>query len=658
MSGASKRSHEDGGHSTPLKRAHDGTNFSNLPGKTVQLLGNDFHMSFEAGHDARSTKFQRIEPRDVDKRSLHRMSTSPSHCIDHPSTSENRSELKASKDARDFKTESRENMVDNREPCIDTKLDYQVGKSECDTRDARGNEKDLRSDRSSYGDFKGIIKFERESYATSLSHPSWKDSKEHIWAKRYTEPSSEGMDSWRITRHLHNTIEVGKEQPTRVEGVSESKVDLKAEEKLREKDKKKKDDRCRDFGEWDKDKNERRGSIQIGETSHEQKELKEERELDRWERERKDVQKDKEQNDQDKDLVKRESPNPYEKETFRFMKEIPEGSVKNVDQLISSSDLKWTKDDSWKGSDRDQGDKRRERDADFGDGYGQHGKCYDKEFEDGVEGDGAMERDRDAFSYGVQPRRRMLRSRGANQASQREPRFRSRARDIDGSQGKHDVSTVVYRASECMQEILRTWREFEASHDSKSTETSQNHPTLEIRIPVEYVTSTNRQVRGAQLWGTDVYTNDSDLVAVLMHTGFCCPTSAPAPSSIHELRATIRILPPQECYTSSLRNNVRSRSWGAGIGCSFRVDRCCIVKKGGNTIDLEPRRTHISTVEPTIAPISAERTMTTRAAASVNYRARLLVTKKEGRASLSTGSRYWPARYSLSTQFRLLCLAI
>jgi len=31
-------------------------------------------------------------------------------------------------------------------------------------------------------------------------------------------------------------------------------------------------------------------------------------------------------------------------------------------------------------------------------------------------------------------------------------------------------------------------------------------------------------------------------------------------------------------YTSTLRNNVRSRAWGAGIGCSFRVERCCIVK--------------------------------------------------------------------------------
>lgn len=45
-----------------------------------------------------------------------------------------------------------------------------------------------------------------------------------------------------------------------------------------------------------------------------------------------------------------------------------------------------------------------------------------------------------------------------------------------------------------MQEILRTWREFEASPDDKTTETPQNYPTLEIRIPVEYVASTNRQV--------------------------------------------------------------------------------------------------------------------------------------------------------------------
>lgn len=35
-----------------------------------------------------------------------------------------------------------------------------------------------------------------------------------------------------------------------------------------------------------------------------------------------------------------------------------------------------------------------------------------------------------------------------------------------------------------------------------------------------------------------------------------------------------------QAYVSSLRNNVRSRAWGAAIGCSYRVERCCIVKVG------------------------------------------------------------------------------
>ncbi|WJX62420.1 hypothetical protein P8452_47419 [Trifolium repens] len=70
-------------------------------------------------------------------------------------------------------------------------------------------------------------------------------------------------------------------------------------------------------------------------------------------------------------------------------------------------------------------------------------------------------------------------------------------------------------------------------------------------------------------------------------------------------------------YISTLRNNVRSCAWGAAIGCSYRNERCCIVKKGGGTIDLEPCFTYTSTIEPTLAPVAVERTMTTRAAASV-----------------------------------------
>ncbi|CAF2355240.1 unnamed protein product [Brassica napus] len=181
-----------------------------------------------------------------------------------------------------------------------------------------------------------------------------------------------------------------------------------------------------------------------------------------------------------------------------------------------------------------------------------------------------------------------------------------------------EVPVVVYNVGECMQELIKLWKEYESSQPDKSGEFASNGPTLEVQIPAEYVTATNRRVRGGQLWGTDIYTDDSDLVAVLMHTGYCRPTSSPPPPTLQELRATIRVLPSQDYYTSKLRNNVRSRSWGAGIGCSYKVERCYILKKGGGTIELEPSLTHSS--EPTLAPMAVDKSMTTRAAASNGQR--------------------------------------
>ncbi|KAJ0502258.1 putative histone deacetylation protein Rxt3 [Helianthus annuus] len=262
-----------------------------------------------------------------------------------------------------------------------------------------------------------------------------------------------------------------------------------------------------------------------------------------------------------------------------------------------------------------------EKDADTeGERSERRNKGFDKDSDDGgADVEGSADREREGFSYGVQQRKRMLRPRGSPQVANRDPRFRSRPQDNDGSTGKSDVSTVVYRVGECMQELLNLWNGYKSSNETdKTSESSKSFPTLEIRIPAEHVTATNRQVKGGQLWGTDIYTHDSDLVAVLMHTGYCRPTASPPPPAIQELRTTVRVLPPQDCYVSTLRNNVRSRAWGAAIdsGCSFRVERCHIVKKAGGTIDLEPCLTHTSTVEPTLAPVVVERTMTTRAAAS------------------------------------------
>jgi len=46
-----------------------------------------------------------------------------------------------------------------------------------------------------------------------------------------------------------------------------------------------------------------------------------------------------------------------------------------------------------------------------------------------------------------------------------------------------------------MQEIIKLWKEFEVSQASKIGESSSGvGPTLEIRIPAEHITTTNRQV--------------------------------------------------------------------------------------------------------------------------------------------------------------------
>ncbi|KAH9753078.1 protein ENHANCED DISEASE RESISTANCE 2-like [Citrus sinensis] len=99
------------------------------------------------------------------------------------------------------------------------------------------------------------------------------------------------------------------------------------------------------------------------------------------------------------------------------------------------------------------------------------------------------------------------------------------------------------------------------------------------------------KVRGSQLWGIDIYTDDFDLVAVLMQASYYLPTASPPLSAIQELRAIIW------CYLCKI--------------------------KGGGTIDLEPYLTQSSTAEPTLAPMAVERTTTTRAATSVGLVAAL-----------------------------------
>ncbi|KAK6921450.1 Histone deacetylation protein Rxt3 [Dillenia turbinata] len=656
MSGVPKRLQDEGsipGHGVPSKHPlpHEDT----PPFASASPVNAAAHSSFELGPDARMPKVPRVESCDADRRSplntVYRVSPSLNNNDIHVENSA-ASDSRDSKDARDLKVDNRDAKPEIRELHVDPKRDLQGTKVEKDPKyESRGDDnKEIKHDREIHTDLKGDMKMEKDS----SSHLNWKESKaEYNRGKIYNETSGGGMDPWVPTRStVHGPTGLLSEERDcgeTHETVSENKFD----DKLKEKDRKRKDMKHR---EWEERDRERWNNLQPGNTGSDGKELsREERGSDRWEREKKDSLKDKERpKEREKDHIKKEAWIVPEKEALQSEKETVDTSVPMREQENAVLEQKKNKDfDDWKNADREGKDRRREKDADLeGDRPEKRVRSYDKESDDGcTDLDGGIEREREVFNYGVQQRKRMLRPRGSPQVANRDIRFRSHGQDTEGFQGKPEVSTVVYKVGECMQELIKLWKEYESSQVENNGESTNSGPTLEIRIPAEHVTATNRQLRGGQLWGTDIYTDDSDLVAVLMHTGYCRPTASPPPPAIQELRATIRVLPPQDCYISTLRNNVRSRAWGAAIGCSYRVERCCIVKKGGGTIDLEPCLTHSSTVEPTLAPVAVERTMTTRAAASVLACNAIYVTFLESFLSALGGLIAYPATFDFRMRF-------
>lgn len=58
---------------------------------------------------------------------------------------------------------------------------------------------------------------------------------------------------------------------------------------------------------------------------------------------------------------------------------------------------------------------------------------------------------------------------------------------------KNEASSIVYKVGECLQELLKSWKEFKKTQES-TEDSLENGPILEIRIPAEHVIATNRQV--------------------------------------------------------------------------------------------------------------------------------------------------------------------
>lgn len=451
MSGAPKRSHEEGVHSSSSKYPpHEDT--GSYPKLTSGVL-NEYHPPYEMGPDARMPKVPRTESRDPDRRSpmhsMYRMpsSSNDSHVDSHNVASESRLESRDSKDNRDHRIENRDSRTEARELYNDAKRDSQSAKVEKDVRfENRGDDnKEIKHDRENYNDPKNEMKMEKDGFGSASCQLNWKEPKEYHRGKRYSESPGGHVDPWHMSRgSSQGPVEIGKEGSTIEErdyvevheAVGENKVDSKGEDRFKDKDRKRKDLKHREWGDRDKERSDRRGNMQLGNSSNDGKEsVREEREAERWERERKDLSKDRERlKEREKDHTKRESWNGTDREGLHNEKELGDGSVRVPEQENPASEKKQKDFDSWKNVDREAKDRRKERDVDIeGDRPEKRSRLYDKESDDGcADGEGAAEREREVFNYGVQQGKRMLRPRGSPQVANRGPRFRSRAQENEG----------------------------------------------------------------------------------------------------------------------------------------------------------------------------------------------------------------------------------
>ncbi|KAI8969136.1 histone deacetylation protein Rxt3-domain-containing protein [Mycotypha africana] len=142
---------------------------------------------------------------------------------------------------------------------------------------------------------------------------------------------------------------------------------------------------------------------------------------------------------------------------------------------------------------------------------------------------------------------------------------------------------------------------------------------IEIRVPAKYLTYGNVKVKKRALWGTEIYTDDSDIVAMAIHSGkfepqfiestldtedpFVLAVSGKYKESCKaakklalrgkkyinrnnrlfpdfDLKVTVRVLPTLQHYASSVRHKIKSREWRKHDGMSLFVTKVEKIKRG------------------------------------------------------------------------------
>lgn len=154
---------------------------------------------------------------------------------------------------------------------------------------------------------------------------------------------------------------------------------------------------------------------------------------------------------------------------------------------------------------------------------------------------------------------------------------------------------------------------------------------MTVRIPRFYLSNKEREkiCRSRAVWGTDVYSDDSDPLAAAIHAGwirgdwgvdvdvsmlelnspndvdtkdtvFTSPPATPmVPLPGKDLHLTLLILPTLQEYTSRVAHGLKSRPWGSDHdGISYRIEKIAWVDEKadrGEERDGESRHKRLKT---------------------------------------------------------------
>jgi hypothetical protein len=108
---------------------------------------------------------------------------------------------------------------------------------------------------------------------------------------------------------------------------------------------------------------------------------------------------------------------------------------------------------------------------------------------------------------------------------------------------------------------------------------------IEVRVASDYLSQSNKAIIEKRIWGSDIYTSDSDVVCILQHSGYFKIKELP-PTNIEGVSVFFRVSKGRTTYNSSLKNGIKSKKLNNFQGHSIKPENYCLQKSLGSKNEL------------------------------------------------------------------------